>query len=118
MFTRSCPRMGVRFASGNVHYMNRTFTARHLQCVASPLYSGFITPMRFASTSSLFAAPSGIVAFGGNSLVASSLLEEPIGTSRSARRDIMQILTGFDMVPTNVFMYRFVCASVEDTDHH
>ena len=53
MFARSCPRMGVRFASGNVFYMNRTFSARHLQCVASPLSTGFISPMRFVSTSAV-----------------------------------------------------------------
>ena len=50
MFARSCPRMGVRFASGNVFYMNKTFSARHLQSVASPLSTGFITPMRFNSS--------------------------------------------------------------------
>ena len=50
MFARSCPRMGMRFASGNVFYMNRTFTTRHLNSVASPLSAGFITPMRFASS--------------------------------------------------------------------
>ena len=49
MFARSCPRMGVRFASGNVFYMNKTFSARHLQSVASPLSTGVITPMRFSS---------------------------------------------------------------------
>ena len=47
MFARSCPRMGVRFASGNVFYMNQTFSARHLQCVSSPLSTGFISPARF-----------------------------------------------------------------------
>ena len=51
MFARSCPRMGVRFASGNVFYMNKTFSARHLQSVASPLSTGFITPVRFTSVS-------------------------------------------------------------------
>jgi hypothetical protein len=47
MFARTGPRMGVRFASGNVFYMNRTFTTRHLQSVASPLSTGFVTPVRY-----------------------------------------------------------------------
>ena len=46
---RSCGRAGIRFASGNVFYMNRTFSARHLQCVSSPLSTGFVSPMRFLS---------------------------------------------------------------------
>jgi hypothetical protein len=50
MFARTGPRMGVRFASGNVFYMNRTFTMRHLQSVASPLSNGFITPLRLHSS--------------------------------------------------------------------
>jgi hypothetical protein len=48
MFHRSCPRMGMRFASGNVYYMNQMFSARHLASVASPLGSGFISPAHFS----------------------------------------------------------------------
>jgi hypothetical protein len=58
MFHRSCPRMGMRFASGNVYYMNQMFSARHLQSVASPLSTGFITPVRFMSGVSVASATS------------------------------------------------------------
>ncbi len=50
MFARSCPRMGMRFASGNVFYMNRMYSARHLNGVGSPLSMGFVTPLRFMAT--------------------------------------------------------------------
>jgi hypothetical protein len=60
MFARTGPRMGVRFASGNVFYMNRTFTMRHLQSVASPLSHGFITPLRFSSTAAMSGAVAGM----------------------------------------------------------
>ena len=116
MLGRSCGRAGVRFASGNVFYMNRTFTAHHLRCVASPLSTGFISPMRFSSTSSfVFAAPNGIVPFGGNSLVETAL-DEPIGSSRAARQEIMRVLGGMDMVPTSVLKDCFVCASQDAPD--
>jgi hypothetical protein len=69
MFARTCPRMGMRFASGNVYYMNRTFTARHLQCVGSPLAAGFVSPMRMMSTST------GIAACGMGALMPSGLLD-------------------------------------------
>ena len=65
MFARSCPRMGVRFASGNVFYMNQTFSARHLQCVSSPLSTGFISPARFMGTSVTAAGCSGLLPLGG-----------------------------------------------------
>lgn len=115
MFARSCPRMGVRFASGNVFYMNKTFSARHLQSVASPLSTGFITPARFSSTTALFAgAPSALTGFGGDSLVETSRLDEPIGLSRQARQDIAKALVGLDMVPTSVLKDCFVCAPRDD----
>ena len=50
---RNCGRAGVRFASGNVFYMNRTFSARHLQSATSPLSTGFVSPVRFASVTSV-----------------------------------------------------------------
>lgn len=50
MFARSGPRMGMRFASGNVFYMNRMYTSHHLRSVASPLTTGFISPVRFMGT--------------------------------------------------------------------
>ena len=112
MFARSCPRMGVRFASGNVFYMNKTFSARHLQSVASPLSTGFITPVRFGSTSAatVAGAPSSLTGFGANSLVETSLLDEPIGTGRQARQDIAKAFVGLDMVPMSVLKDCFVCA--------
>jgi hypothetical protein len=110
MFTRTSSRMGVRFASGNVYYMNRTFTARHLQSVAGPLSTGFIAPMRFASHA-FTASPSGILPVGGNTLSVASLLAEPVGCGRAARLEIMQVLCGLDMVPTSVLKDCFVCAS-------
>ena len=113
MFARSCGRGGVRFASGNVFYMNRTFTARHLQCVSSPLSTGFISAARF-STSAVFASSNGVVS-GCSSMVESTKLAEPVGSSRSARAEIMKILGGFDMVPTSVLKDCFVCASQDET---
>jgi hypothetical protein len=68
MFARSCPRMGVRFASGNVFYMNQTFSARHLQTVSSPLSTGYISPVRFTGTNVSAAASSAIAMQGGGAL--------------------------------------------------
>jgi hypothetical protein len=117
MFARTCPRMGVRFASGNVYYMNRTFTARHLQCVSSPLYTGFITPMRFHSSSNglnaTFAPSGAVTPFGSSALVEASLLAEPVGCNRTARQEIMKVLGGYSTVPTCVLKDCFVCASVD-----
>lgn len=119
MFARNCSaRMGTRFASGNVFYMNRTFSARHMNSVASPLGCGFVTPVRLFSSSQLTAATYGIQAFGGNSLVDGvNLLDEPVGSSRRARNEVMKILTGFDMVPMSVLKDCFVCASQDFPDH-
>jgi hypothetical protein len=50
MFARTSARMGSRFASGNVYYMGRTFTSRHLHSVASPLSTGFVSSLRFSSS--------------------------------------------------------------------
>jgi hypothetical protein len=117
MFARSAGRSGVRFASGNVFYMNQTFTARHLQCVASPLSTGFLTTARFSSTAALIAgAPSALTGFAGSSLVELSLLDEPIGSSRQARQDLARAMIGLDMVPTSVLKDCFVCASQDVPD--
>jgi hypothetical protein len=59
MFARSCPRAGVRFAGGNVFYMSRTFSARHLRAVSSPLSTGFIPPANFAGAIVAAAAAAG-----------------------------------------------------------
>ena len=77
MFARSCPRMGVRFASGNVFYMNQTFSARHLQCVSSPLSTGFVTPLRFTSTTGVSRSGLGsAVALPTDAVVEASLLDQ------------------------------------------
>uniref|UniRef100_A0A7S1KZB6 Uncharacterized protein n=1 Tax=Neobodo designis TaxID=312471 RepID=A0A7S1KZB6_NEODS len=89
MFARSCPRMGVRFASGNVFYMNKTFSARHLQSVASPLSTGFITPARFASTNA-------IARIGGGACVA---LPTDAAVDVALVEDVMTLATAVSEVP-------------------
>jgi hypothetical protein len=85
MFARTCPRMGMRFASGNVYYMNRTFTARHLQCVGSPLWTGFITPMRFASALGPQTTPGGCgLAPSDNMLVDATIGDDLVARCLSA----------------------------------
>ena len=118
MFARSAPRTGVRFASGNVFYMNQTFSARHLQCVASPLSTGFVTPLRFSSTSAsiVAVAPSALTGVSGSSLVEGTSLAEPIGCSRQARLDIARALVGLDAMPMSVLKDCFVCASQDEPD--
>jgi hypothetical protein len=53
MFARTSTRTGVRFASGNVFYMGRTFTARHMVAVFSPLSAGHVTSLRLSRTGRL-----------------------------------------------------------------
>jgi hypothetical protein len=50
MFARTSTRTGVRFASGNVFYMGRTLTARHMAAVSSPLSAGYVTSLRLSRT--------------------------------------------------------------------
>jgi len=118
MLARSSSRTGVRFASGNVFYMNMTFSARHLQCVASPLSTGFVTPARYSSSSAsvVAAAPSALTGVSGSSLAENTLLDEPIGCSRQARLDIARALVGLDAMPMSVLKDCFVCASQDAPD--
>jgi hypothetical protein len=53
MFARTSTRTGVRFASGNVFYMGRTLTARHMTAVSSPLSAGYVTSLRLSHTGRL-----------------------------------------------------------------
>ncbi len=80
MFARSCPRMGMRFASGNVFYMNRMYSARHLNGVNSPLAMGFVSPLRMCSSiNSLTLSPWGLTPSTSAEIAESVALAELIG---------------------------------------
>jgi len=106
--------MGMRFASGNVYYMNRTFTARHMNCVGSPLGVGFVSPLRYHSVASV--PLTGLLSADGRINAELAKLSEPIGSTRAADAAVLRVLMGFDCVPLSVLKDAFVCASEDVPD--
>ncbi len=107
--------MGMRFASGNVFYMNRMYSARHLNGVGSPLSMGFVTPIGLRN----FATIPPLCGIGSNDgLLAADLTKpsEPAGSTRAAEEAIIRVLRGFDMIPVCVLKDAFVCASEDAPD--
>ncbi len=93
--------MGMRFASGNVFYMNRVYVTKHLNSVGSPLSMGYITQIRSHSVSqpsggSMVGWPSGLA---GDATAMSDLM-----TLKDALADIVGcgslLRTGVYLNPT------------------